>query len=85
MDQEPPAKHPAFFDLQNLPDPFQSIQHALVDAAVGLEAARGLVVRAAAVEADGGDADALSTMAKLAAAAIGLDPAEKDQSPFGLA
>jgi alkylation response protein AidB-like acyl-CoA dehydrogenase len=46
---------------------FQSIQHALVDGALGLESARGLVVRAAEVEAAGGDADALSTMAKLAA------------------
>jgi alkylation response protein AidB-like acyl-CoA dehydrogenase len=46
---------------------FQSIQHGLVDAAVGLESARGLIVRAAAVEAAGGNADALSTMAKLAA------------------
>ncbi|MEE2662495.1 MAG: acyl-CoA dehydrogenase family protein [Myxococcota bacterium] len=46
---------------------FQSIQHALVDGALGLESARGLIVRAAEVEAAGGDAGALSTMAKLAA------------------
>ena len=45
---------------------FQSIQHALVDAAVGLASARGLIVRAAEVEAAGDRADVLSTMAKLA-------------------
>ena len=46
---------------------FQSIQHALVDAALGIESARSLVVRAAEVEAAGGEADILATMAKLAA------------------
>jgi len=46
---------------------FQSIQHALVDAALALEGARSFVVRAAEVEAAGGEADTLSTLAKLAA------------------
>ena len=46
---------------------FQVLQHRLVDGALALESARGLVVRAAEVEAAGGEADVLATMAKLAA------------------
>lgn len=46
---------------------FQTLQHRLVDGALALEAARSLTVRAAAVEAAGGRADILSTMAKVAA------------------
>ncbi|HVM63530.1 MAG TPA: acyl-CoA dehydrogenase family protein [Acidimicrobiales bacterium] len=46
---------------------FQVPQHWLVDGAVALEAARALLVRAAEVEAGGGDAWALASMAKLAA------------------
>lgn len=46
---------------------FQAIQHRLVDVGIRLEAARGLVARAAAIEAGGGQADVLATMAKLAA------------------
>jgi acyl-CoA dehydrogenase len=46
---------------------FQALQHRLVDGAISLEGARGLVVRAAAVEAAGGRADVLATMAKVAA------------------
>jgi len=46
---------------------FQAIQHRLVDAGIRLEAARGLVCRAAEIDAGGGRADVLATMAKLAA------------------
>jgi acyl-CoA dehydrogenase len=46
---------------------FQAIQHRLVDGVIALEAARGLVLRAAEVEATGGRADVLSSMAKVAA------------------
>jgi acyl-CoA dehydrogenase len=45
----------------------QVLQHRLVDGALALEAARGLLVRAAAVEAAGGAADRLSALAKIAA------------------
>ena len=53
---------------------FQSLQHRLADGALALENARSLVVRAAEVEAGGGQADVLATMAKLAAseAAAGI-------------
>lgn len=46
---------------------FQAVQHRLVDDALAIESARGLLVRAAAVQAAGGRADVLSSMAKLAA------------------
>jgi alkylation response protein AidB-like acyl-CoA dehydrogenase len=46
---------------------FQTLQHRLVDGALAVESARSLVVRAAEVEAAGGQADVLSTLAKLAA------------------
>ena len=46
---------------------FQTPQHWLVDGAVALESARGLMVRAAEVEAAGGRADVLASMAKLTA------------------
>ncbi|CAM3589407.1 acyl-CoA dehydrogenase family protein [Smaragdicoccus niigatensis] len=46
---------------------FQAVQHRLVDGALAIESARGLVARAAAVEAAGGRADILSSMAKVAA------------------
>jgi alkylation response protein AidB-like acyl-CoA dehydrogenase len=45
---------------------FQRVQHRLVDDALAIEGARGLLVRAAAVQAGGGRADILSSMAKLA-------------------
>ena len=47
---------------------FQTLQHRLVDGGLALESARALIVRAAEVEAAGGRADVLSTLAKLAAA-----------------
>jgi acyl-CoA dehydrogenase len=46
---------------------FQTPQHWLVDGAVALEAARGLMVRAAQIEAAGGAAGDLAAMAKLVA------------------
>jgi acyl-CoA dehydrogenase len=46
---------------------FQAVQHALVDGAIALESARGLIVRAAEIEAAGGRADLLASMAKVAA------------------
>lgn len=46
---------------------FQAVQHRLVDDALAIESARGLLVRAAAVQAAGGRADILSSMAKVAA------------------
>jgi len=46
---------------------FQAPQHRLVDGAVALESARSLMVRAAEIEAAGGRADVLASMAKLVA------------------
>jgi acyl-CoA dehydrogenase len=46
---------------------FQTPQHWLVDGAVALESARGLMTRAAEIEVAGGDAGALASMAKLVA------------------
>lgn len=53
---------------------FQVLQHRLVDGAVAIESARGLLTRAADAEARGERADLLSAMAKLAAsdAATGI-------------
>jgi acyl-CoA dehydrogenase len=46
---------------------FQTPQHWLVDGAVALESARGLMVRAAEIEVSGGNAGDLAAMAKLVA------------------
>jgi acyl-CoA dehydrogenase len=46
---------------------FQVLQHRLVDGFLALEEARGLLARAAAVEAAGGRAEFLAAMAKLSA------------------
>jgi alkylation response protein AidB-like acyl-CoA dehydrogenase len=46
---------------------FQVPQHWLVDGAAALEAARGLMIRAAEIEVAGGDAGRLAAMAKLMA------------------
>jgi acyl-CoA dehydrogenase len=45
---------------------FQTVQHRLVDGALAVEAGRGLLQRAATVEAAGGRADLLSSLAKIA-------------------
>lgn len=50
---------------------FQTPQHWLADAAVGLESARSLMLRAAAIEVAGGDAGSLAAMAKLVASECG--------------
>src|SRR5690606_9394258 len=47
---------------------FQVLQHRLVDGAIALESARGLLTRAAAAEASGARAALLSAMAEIAAA-----------------
>ena len=58
---------------------FQTPQHWLVDGAVALESARGLMGRAAEVEVAGGDAAILASMAKLVASeAVQADHAARD-------
>jgi len=52
---------------------FQVPQHWLVDSAVAVESARGLMVRAAEVEVGGGDAANLAAMAKLVASEAAAD------------
>ncbi len=62
---------------------FQALQHRLVDAAIALEAARGLMVRAAEVEAAGGRADLLSSMAKIAASEAAIKATTDAMQVFG--
>ena len=45
---------------------FQAVQHRLVDGAIALESARGLLRRAGDIAAGGGRADLISSMAKVA-------------------
>jgi acyl-CoA dehydrogenase len=52
---------------------FQVPQHWLVDGAVALESARSLMARAAEVEAGGGDAGNLASMAKLVASEAAVE------------
>jgi acyl-CoA dehydrogenase len=52
---------------------FQVPQHWLVDGAVALESARSLIARAAEVEAGGGDAGNLASMAKLVASEAAVE------------
>jgi alkylation response protein AidB-like acyl-CoA dehydrogenase len=52
---------------------FQVPQHWLVDGAVALEAARGLMFRAAEIEAGGGDSGTLAAMAKLSASEAAVE------------
>jgi alkylation response protein AidB-like acyl-CoA dehydrogenase len=52
---------------------FQAPQHGLVDGAVALESGRTLMWRAAEVEAAGGDAGVLASMAKLVASEAAVD------------
>jgi len=46
---------------------FQALQHRLVDGALAVEGAAGLLTRAAVIEAAGGRADLVASMAKIAA------------------
>jgi acyl-CoA dehydrogenase len=62
---------------------FQVPQHWLVDAAVAIEAARGLMVRAALVEVGGGDAANLAAMAKLVASEAAGDITVKGMQLMG--
>jgi acyl-CoA dehydrogenase len=62
---------------------FQVLQHRLVDGAVAIEAAASLTVRAAAVEAAGGRADVLASMAKLAASEVAVKVTSDGLQLFG--
>jgi acyl-CoA dehydrogenase len=62
---------------------FQVPQHWMVDAAVHLEAARSLMVRAAEVEVAGGQADMLALMAKLMASEAAQDITLKGMQLMG--
>ena len=62
---------------------FQVPQHWMVDAAVHLEAARSLMVRAAEVELGGGRADMLALMAKLMASEAAQDLTLKGMQLMG--
>jgi acyl-CoA dehydrogenase len=62
---------------------FQVPQHWLVDGAVALESARGLMVRAAEVEVGGGDAANLAAMAKLVASEAAGDIALRGMQLMG--
>jgi acyl-CoA dehydrogenase len=62
---------------------FQVPQHWMVDGALALEAARGLLWRAAAVEAGGGDSTALASMAKLAASEAAVTIAQHGMQLMG--
>jgi len=62
---------------------FQAPQHGLVDASVALEAARTLMWRAAEVEAGGGDAGVLASMAKLVASEAAVDATLKGMQLMG--
>jgi acyl-CoA dehydrogenase len=62
---------------------FQVPQHWLVDAAVALESARSLLLRAAEVEVAGGDAGLLASMAKLVASEAAVRTAERGMQLMG--
>jgi acyl-CoA dehydrogenase len=62
---------------------FQVPQHWLVDGAVALESARSLMARAAEVEAGGGDAGNLASMAKLIASEAAVDIALRGMQLMG--
>ncbi len=62
---------------------FQAPQHWLVDAAVAIESARGLLARAASVSLGGGDARHLADMAKLVASEAAQDTALKGMQLMG--
>ena len=62
---------------------FQVPQHWMVDAAVSLEAARSLMLRAAEIEVAGGNADALASMAKLVASEAAVEIGLKGMQLMG--
>jgi acyl-CoA dehydrogenase len=62
---------------------FQVPQHWLVDGAVALEAARGLMLRAAEIEIAGGDTGRLAAMAKLMASEAAVDIALRGMQLMG--
>ena len=62
---------------------FQVPQHWMVDAAVHLEAARSMMVRAAEIELSGGRADMLALMAKLMASEAAQDITLKGMQLMG--
>jgi alkylation response protein AidB-like acyl-CoA dehydrogenase len=62
---------------------FQVPQHWLVDAAVSLESARSLMMRAALIEVGGGRADALASMAKLVASEAAVNISLKGMQLMG--
>ncbi|HEX4018428.1 MAG TPA: acyl-CoA dehydrogenase family protein [Frankiaceae bacterium] len=62
---------------------FQVPQHWLVDGALALEAARGLLWRAASIEIGGGDCAALGAMAKLAASEAAVSIAQHGMQLMG--
>ncbi|WP_341578245.1 acyl-CoA dehydrogenase family protein [Microbacterium schleiferi] len=62
---------------------FQVLQHRLVDEAVKIEAARGLLQRAARVADAGGAAETLSAMAKLAASEAATTATENGMRAMG--
>lgn len=62
---------------------FQILQHRLVDGAVRIEAARGLLERAARAADEGRDAETLSAMAKLAASDAATFVTENGMRAFG--
>ena len=62
---------------------FQVPQHWLVDGAVALESARSLMARAAEVEAGGGDAGHLASMAKLVASEAAVEIALRGMQLMG--
>jgi acyl-CoA dehydrogenase len=62
---------------------FQVPQHWLVDGAVRLESARGLMIRAAEIEVRGGNAELLAQMAKLVASEAAQDLTLKGMQLMG--
>jgi acyl-CoA dehydrogenase len=62
---------------------FQVPQHWMVNAAVSIEAARSLMMRAAIVESRGGRSDSLASMAKLLASEAAVDIAGKGMQVMG--
>lgn len=62
---------------------FQVLQHRLVDGAIGIEMVRGLVQRAANTADEGGEAEVLTAMAKVAAAETAVDITERGMRSMG--